>query len=268
MSTNQTHNKIRNITEIAIIAMLCLLTVVLDFVDIPYLKDEFQNRMLSKIIQQTCGGIAAVLLMIRLRIRLFGKPQKWLFLIPCIIVALDNFQFSAFIQGKMQLARTSAWDFILFAGYCLTVGFFEECIFRGVIFSVLASLFPQNKKGFLLTFALSSIVFGAAHLLNGLSWQVGYTILTGGLFAFCLIKMKNILFCALVHALYNFGGLLFDANFLGTGVIFDLGTVLTMLIVSVAIGIFVLIFTLKYPEEERQELYDRLGIQRKEPKGK
>ena len=124
MSTKQTQNKIRNIIEIALIAILCLLTVVLDFVNIPYLKDEFQNRMLSKIIQQTCGGIAAVLLMIRLRIRLFGKPQKWLFLIPCIIVALDNFQFSAFIQGKMQLARTSAWDFILFAGYCLTVGFF------------------------------------------------------------------------------------------------------------------------------------------------
>ena len=267
MSTKEKKNKICNVAEIAGIAILCFLTVVLDFVDIPYLQDEFQNKMLSKIIQQTCGGIAAVLLMVRLKIRLFGKPQKWLFLIPCIIVALDNFQFSAFIQGKMQLARTSAWDFILFAGYCLAIGFFEECIFRGVIFSVLASLFPQNKKGFLLTFVLSSLIFGAAHLLNGISWQVGYTILTGGLFAFCLIKMKNILFCAFIHALYNFGGLLFDVNFLGTGVVFDVGTVLTMLIVSVLIGVFVFIFTLKYPEEERQELYNRLGIRQKTSKG-
>lgn len=263
MSQTKKQNKIRDILEISIIAVLCLFTVLLDFVEIPYLKDEFQNRMLSKIIQQSCGGVAAVLLMLRLNIRLFGKPQKWLFFIPCLIIAIDNFQFSAFLRGKMELARIGAWDFVLFAGYCLAVGFFEECIFRGVIFSVLAGLFPQNKKGFLLTFVLSSVVFGAAHLLNGLSWQVGYTILTGGLFAFCLIKTKNILLCGFTHALYNFCGLLFDSNFLGTGVVFDLGTVLTMLIVSVCVGNFVLIFTLKYPEKERQELYARLGVQKK-----
>lgn len=263
MSQQKKQMSIRNVLEVSAIVILCILTIVLDFVQIPYLKDEFQNKMLSKIIQQTCGGVAAVLLMIRLKIRLFGMPQKWLFLIPCMIVAIDNFQFSAFFQGKMSLVRTSGADVLLFAGYCLAVGFFEECIFRGIIFSVLASLFPQNKKGFLLTFVVSSLVFGAAHLMNGFSWQIGYTILTGGLFAFCLIKMKNILFCALVHAVYNFGGLLFDRNFLGAGVVFDVGTVWTMLIVSLCVGIFVLIFTLKYPENERKELYSRLGIMEK-----
>lgn len=266
MTQPKKKNNLRNILEIGIIALLCVVTVVLDFVEIPYLNDPFRNRMLSKIIQQSLGGIAAVLLMLRLNIRLFGKPQHWLFLIPCLIVALDNFQISAFVQGKMELVRTSPIDFLLFAGYCLAIGFFEECIFRGVIFSVLASLFPQNKKGLLLTFVASSLVFGAAHLLNGISWQVGYTILTGGLFAFCLIKMKNILFCALIHAIYNFCGLLFDSNFLGAGVVFDVGTVWTMLIVSVCASIFVLIFTFKYPEDEREELYSRLGIKKKDPK--
>lgn len=267
MAKSRKQNNIRNILEIGVITILCVFTVILDFVEIPYLNDPFRNKMLSKIIQQSCGGIAAILLMLRLNIRLFGKPQHWLFFLPCLIVAFDNFQISAFIQGKMELVRTSPADFLLFTGYCLAVGFFEECIFRGIIFSVLASLFPQNKKGLLLTFVCSSLIFGAAHLLNGFSWQVGYTILTGGLFAFCLIKMKNILFCALTHAIYNFCGLLYDSNFLGSGVVFDAGTVWTMLIVSVCVSIFVLIFTFKYPEDERVELYSRLGIKKAKDKG-
>ena len=167
----------------------------------------------------------------------------------------------------MQLIHTNPIYFILFAGYCLLVGLFEECVFRGVIFSLLAGVLPKNRKGFILTFVLSSVVFGVAHLLNGFSVgtlvQVAYTILTGGLFAFCLIKTKNVLCCAAVHATYNFCGLLFGeskAMGLGTGVVFDLGTVITMLVVSVLVGIFVLWKVISYPEKERVELYQKLSV--------
>ena len=93
--------------------------------------------------------------------------------------------------------------------------------------------------------------------------QVGYTILTGGLFAFCLIKTKNILCCAVVHAVYNFCGLLMGAESalgLGTGVVFDLGTVITMLIVSVLVGGFILYKVFTYTEKERIELYAKLAV--------
>jgi membrane protease YdiL (CAAX protease family) len=146
----------------------------------------------------------------------------------------------------------------------LSIGFFEEIIFRGIIFNLLATTFSKDRKGFLKTYIVSSILFGVAHLFNGFSvgiiLQVGYTILTGGLFAFCLIKTKNILCCALVHGVYNFCGLLFDVQGLGNGVIFDIGTVWTMLIVSILVGIFVLYKVWTYSEEERLELYARLGV--------
>ena len=96
--------------------------------------------------------------------------------------------------------------------------------------------------------------------------QVLYTILTGGAFAFCLIKTKNILCCAAVHGTYNFCGLLFGAENalgLGNGVYFDKGTVVTMLVVSIAVGLFVLWKVFTYPEKEREELYNRLGLCKK-----
>ena len=272
MQNLEKRKRIRDVVQIALIVVFCAITIALEFVcfaDLTNASDALRNTMLCRIIQQFCGALAAILLMVRSNIRLFGKPQKWLCLIPCLIVAIDNFQFSAYFQGKMQLVHDRPTDVLLFGVYCLTVGLFEECIFRGVIFSVLAGCFPQNKKGFLLTYILSSCVFGFAHLLNGFSMatvlQVGYSILMGGLFAFCLIKTKNVLCCAVTHALYNFCGLLFSSYEngtigLGSGVVFDVGTIITMAIVGVAIGLLVLYKVFTYSEKEREELYQKLGI--------
>lgn len=251
-----------NVLQVALIATFCALTVFFDFVDITIVADDFRNKMLIKSIQQGSGAIAAILLMIRLKIRLFGMPKGWIYLIPCLLIAIDNFQFSAYFNDKMTLIRRDALDFILFASYCMLVGLFEECIFRGIIFSVIAGLFSKDKKGFLYTYVVSSVVFGCAHLLNGISGavilQVGYTCLTGGLFAFCLIKTQNILCCAAIHGIYNFCGLLFDE--MGTGAVFDMGTVLTMLIVSIVVGVFVLWKVWTYSEKDRTSLYQKLGV--------
>ncbi len=266
--SNKTNRKdIRNIVEIALILLFCGLTLALDYIKIDYVSHELRNKYISKIVQQGCGFIAAILLMIRLDIHLFGKPQHLLYLIPCLLIAIDNFQFSSYFNGHMELVHNQPIDFILFALYCLSVGLFEECIFRGVIFTVIAGLFSKDKKGLWLTFVSSSVVFGLAHIFNGSILQVGYTILTGGLFAFALMKTKNIFCCAFVHALYNFGGLLFETpeRFgLGNGVYFDLGTIITMAVVSVILGVFVLYSVWKYTIEEQQELYGKLGVSMKQ----
>lgn len=272
MENQGNRKRIRDRVEIAIILVLCAVTVVLDFIALTPFRSEFYNRMIGEILQQGIGSVAVILLMLRLRLKLFQKPQKLLYMIPCLIIAIDNFQFSAYFNGKMELVRNGPTDFITFAVYCLLVGLFEECIFRGVIFSVLAGYFSKDRKGFLLTYVISSLIFGGAHLFNVLGGagigptllQVGYTTLTGGLFAFALIKTKNILFAGFVHAVYNFCGLLFDVNGLGTGIVFDTGTVITMTIVSVVIGVFVLYSVWKYPENERKELYFRLSYQKTE----
>lgn len=266
----KTVNKVYNRIEILLIAIFCAAMLALDFVKVEYLADSLRNALLSKIIQQGCGAIAAILLLRRLNIKLYGNFSKvWIYLIPCFIIAIDNFQFSAYFHGKMSLTRTEWIDFLLFGGYCLAVGLFEECIFRGVIFSIIAGLFPKNKKGFIYTYVTSSAVFGLAHVVNGISVQILYTVLTGGLFAFCLIKTRNIFCCAAVHGVYNFCGLLFGAEKdlgLGNGVVFDLGTVITMLIVSVVVGLFVVYKTWTYSEQERVCLYADLGVKPSENK--
>lgn len=266
----RTNKTIERITLIGIL-LLCVLTVCLDFVKIEYVQDPLRNSLLSKIIQQTCGSLAGILLMYRANIRLFGKPQNLLFMIPCLLIAVDNFQFSSYFNGNMALIEKQSIDIILFALYCMAIGLFEECIFRGIIFAVLASRFSNDKKGFLKTYVVSSLIFGLAHLFNGISaatlLQVGYTTLTGGLFAFALIKTKNILCAAFTHGVYNFCGLLFEKFNpeigmigLGSGVVFDMGTVLTMLIVSVVVGAFVLYKVFTYTEAERNYLYAKLGV--------
>lgn len=251
----------------AIIAVLCVVTLLLDFVEIHIIDDDFRNGALLKILQQISGSALAILLMWYLNIQLFKKPQNWLYLLPCLIIAVDNFQWSSFIVGNMQLVRTEFVDVVLFTGKCLTVGLFEELIFRGVLFSVIAGYFSNDKKGLWKTYIVSSAIFAISHLFNGFSFgtilQVGYTFLTGGLFGFCLLKTKNILCCALVHGIYNFCGTFYATQGLGTGVVFDIGTIITMAVVSVAIGVFVLYKVWKYSDEEREELYKRLGIRAK-----
>ena len=264
MQNDKGRKRIRGYIQIALISVLCAFTILLDVVDIPFSQEEFYNRMLCKILQQTLGSAAGILVLLRLDIKLFDKPQNLLYMIPCLIIAIDNFQFSAYFSGKMQLVRTAPYDFIIFFIYCMLVGLFEEIVFRGIVFTVLAGLFSKDKRGFLLTYVISSLVFGLAHFFNGFSVatlrQAGYTVLTGGLFAFCLIKTKSIFCPAFVHGIFNFCGLLFDKQGLGNGVVFDMGTIVTMLVISVLVGVFILFKVWKYPEEEREILYNRLGI--------
>jgi membrane protease YdiL (CAAX protease family) len=176
---------------------------------------------------------------------------------------LGNFGYT---DSGISLPNMNGFGFVgVLVAVAVLPAIFEEIIFRGIVFSVLADRFSKNKKGFLKTYVISSVIFGLAHLFNGFSFgtvlQVGYTVLTGGLFAFCLIMTKNILCCALVHGVYNFCGLLFDhVQGLGNGVVFDLGTVITMAVISVVVGIFVLYKVYHYPDEDRKDLYARLGI--------
>lgn len=263
----------RDALQIAIIAALCIATIIFDCISITFTSDVFKNRMICKIIQQGCGSIAAILLMKRAGIRLFGKPQNWLYLIPCLIIAIDNFRFWAYFTAEQTpMLHGDGLDYIVFTVYCLCVGLFEECIFRGIIISVLASCFSRDKRGFIQTYVVSSLIFGGAHLFNifgganpvAVIMQVGYTFLTGGLFGFCLIKTKNIFCCAFIHALYNFCGLLFSDQGLGTPLPLDLGTSITMLIVSVIVGVFVIYKTFTVSETERKCLYEKLGVKIKE----
>ena len=271
--------KIIKYGKYALIVVLCLAMLLFEFIpelkSIQFTQDKVYNRLISLSIPLALGGIAVLLISAELGIKLFGKPEKlWVFL-PALIIALDNFPWLAYFADKMTLVHTQPLHFVLFSVYCLLVGFFEEVLFRGILFSLIASLFQQTKKGFLLTYIVSSIAFGLVHLLNVFSaggaavLQAGYSILTGGLFAFLLIKTKNIAFPAMIHAIYNFCGLLFTTKVgLGAGSVIDVPTGIMMAVVSVLVGVFVLYSVWKTSEAEIQELYRRLGVKTKQNQAK
>ena len=262
MSKTQEKTQFKQRIIMLIVAVLCGAMAFLELADLHILVDEKRNEWLLKILQQTRGSVAVFLLLASMRVNLYGKPQKWLYLIPCLIVAVNNFQWWAFFEGKMTLVRKEFWDIMLFTVQCLLIGLFEELIFRGAVFALFASVFSKDKKGLVKTFVVSSVVFSVAHLFNGELLQIGYTLLTGGLFAFVLLKTKNVLCCAFTHAVYNWCGLLMDQ--MGSGAVFDLGTCIFMAIIAVLGAVFVLYSLYKYPEEERKELYARLGIKDKD----
>ena len=168
----------------------------------------------------------------------------------------------------MRFIKKEFLDVLFLFLYCMSVGLLEEFVFRGLIFSTLAGVFPNTKKGLLQTFFLSSCLFGFVHLLNIFAGagvgetllQVGYSILTGGLFAFVLIKTKNLLCCAGVHAIYNFCGLLLSEQGLGSGVVFDLPTVIVTALLAVITTVMVLYQLFHLQDAERSVLYKRLGV--------
>ena len=262
--THKTKNLI--LTVAALIFIAC--TVLFEILPIRDTSDEKANGFIENILPLGFGCIAVACMLIKNGSKIWGKPQKLWYMLPCLLIAVDNFQFPAYFAGKMSLTYTDGKYFVLFALHCICVGLFEEGIFRGVLFALFAGTFSKDKKGFLKTYILSSVVFGATHILNVFGGagvpatllQVVYTTLTGGLFAFAFIKTKNIFIAAFAHAVYNFCGLLFSESGLGAGAILDTPTVIMMTLVCVPIGAFVLYKVWKYPEEERIELYARLGF--------
>lgn len=255
--------------------LVCVLLLVYGLFSPQLLTDKTQNFWLNAIIQQTLGIIAVILLMLRLNVRLFAKPQKLWVLLPCLLVAVDNFQFYSYFSGNMSFARTSFWDITLYTLYNVTTGVFEEGVFRGIIFALLASRFGENKKGLIKTFVLSSVIFALSHLFNLVQGadvgatllQVGYTLLTGGLFAFIVIQTHNVLLAGLIHGIYNACGQLMDNRVgLGTGVVFDAGTAVIMAIVGVSAAVYVLYSLYKLKDSDITLLYQKLGVSSNNPK--
>ena len=242
--------------------------ILLYIVPLAPFSSQKQNDLFVSTLKQLFGAVLIVFALRYFSLSLFQTPQNPLVLLPCLLVALCNFPFISYCNGNMQFVPFTFLDIFLFFLYCLSVGVLEECIFRGLLFYLLLDFFQKNKTGFLKTYFFSSILFGVAHIFNLFAGagigatllQFLYSVLTGGLFAFVLIKTKNVLCSALVHGVYNFCGTLLSESYFGTGVVFDFGSALLFAIVSVLVGVYVLRSVFSYPEQERQVLYKKFRI--------
>lgn len=118
-------------------------------------------------------------------------------------------------QGKAnELLPLS--QIVIFAITMLEIGIAEEFIFRGIILNLLIDKFHKTEKGIYASIAVSSIIFGIAHITNifsGVSIKgavvqaVGAAVL-GALLAAIYIRTKNIWVVVIIHAFNDFSSLI------------------------------------------------------------
>ena len=200
-----------------ILGTICF--IFFDVKPITVLEDPLANKLL-------CGFIARVGLSLLFSWMLYqygGRkfivfdrnfPKYLLWALPCFMVALINFPVNALISGKAEVVRTDLLG--LYALYVISVALLEEFIFRGVLLIIVSDLMRGKRYQYLLTALICSAVFSLFHLTNlfegmgigDVLLQCLYTFLIGGMLVITMLKTRSIWLCVLIHALFNFGGLL------------------------------------------------------------
>ena len=207
------------ITAILLFTLGTLCFIFFEALSIKILEDPLANKLL-------CGSISRFgmsLLFIWLLYKFGGKKyllfdnsffKTLLWSLPCFMVALINFPFSALISGAVYISRIELMG--LYILYVIGVALLEELIFRGVAILVIGDLLNGKKHKPLLTALITSLVFSLFHLTNLFAGaniayvllQCLYTFLIGGMLAVTILKGGNVWLCVVIHAIFDFGGLL------------------------------------------------------------
>jgi membrane protease YdiL (CAAX protease family) len=118
------------------------------------------------------------------------------------------------IEEKVPLKENPILGFIIIFLMFISVGLFEELAFRAVINDAIVYKFREKKYVFVLSAVVSSLVFGAVHVLgfdpsSPVAWgQAVAKTLESGVFGLALLilywKTRNIWACGLAHGLFDF----------------------------------------------------------------
>lgn len=194
------------------------------------------------------------------------SPKGLLLTIPALIVCINNFPIVGVITGNVVI-KESGVTLLLYALYCLSIGLFEETVFRGIVFPLCYQKLKDKKLGLFFAVALSSAMFGATHLVNALAGmniglcllQVGYSFLIGALCAVAVVITKNLFVAIFLHAVYDIGGMLLNrVGDLGiaTGFQWDTLTVVITAVLGTICAIWTIMLLLKANEIETQKLFN------------
>ena len=200
-----------------ILGTLCF--IFFDVRPITVLEDPLANRLLTGFIAR----IGLSLLFCWMLYQYGGRKymvftrqffRYLLWALPCFMVAFINFPVSALISGKAEIVRTDLLG--LYALYVISVAILEELIFRGVLLLLVGDFMRGKRYQYLFTALICSMIFSLFHLTNlfegmgigDVLLQCLYTFLIGGMLTITMLKTHNIWICVLIHALFDFGGLL------------------------------------------------------------
>ena len=242
--------KLLNRDKVLALTMLILLLCAFLFMRFNALNNTYISDSIIRVIY----SIVIVLIIYGFRLKIFGKNKNFLttlfMVLPALLISINNFPISAYFNQRTEItSSTPIYQFLL---QCISIGIFEELLFRGLILMILIDYLKNQKHHILKAMFISSILFGLMHLFNlfagaGFSatlLQVAYSILTGLMWSAVFILTKNIIYSIILHIIYNFAGLLFPTLGIVTKQ-FDVITVVVTVLLSVSVSIFYLIHILK-----------------------
>ncbi len=132
------------------------------------------------------------------------------------------------VGSKMTLNSDTFFKILWIMLFCISVGFFEEGLFRMVILNAIERIFSRLDVSLIKAVWISAILFGFAHVVEyipaipsnpcSIIVQMLYKIVTAGsyglLLGFIFVKTRNIWSCMLIHALTDFIALLPDCLYI------------------------------------------------------
>ena len=222
MDTGFTGMKFNRKTIVAAIFFIVVIAAlfVFNFIKIDFTSDAEADKLIQSCIMRLLCSFFALGACCFYGIKHIINPLKAngvrsvLWCLPCLMVALANFPYTALLSKSAAVDRTDLiW---LFAVDCLLIGVYEEFLFRGLFQRIYGDLFTDKKNRDILTLLATSATFALWHLFNLFSGasvgatllQVGYSFLIGAMLSAVVMRTENIWICVLLHALFDFGGLI------------------------------------------------------------
>lgn len=250
---------------ISFVALLALMLVV-ELLNMRFANDTTEYELIYGIATRGIGAAACILMMSYCSFShlfsSFGKLRDIALILPCCLIAINNFPFISVING-WAILDTKWYLILLLALQCFLVGLFEEAAFRGCVFMLILERKHNSRKEIFYSIIFSSLVFGGIHIVNLLVGagivpvvlQLGYSFLIGAMCSVVLLVTKKLWIPILIHAVFNFAGGLIPT--LGRGEIWDRATVVLTVIVSVAVAIYTVALFFKYDISKMQELFPK-----------
>jgi len=250
-----------NMFQKILVVFLIIAMIIFEYVDFHFFENAQDNEMVIHSISRILGGLVFVVIIIGFGYQWIFKSKKIgksiLIIIPALLISINNFPIIAFFDGRAVLTEPIHRVFLFFIE-CLSVGFFEEIIFRGILLVFLIKNLKVVKNGVLLSIVLSSAAFGLIHVFNILGGagvgdtmlQIGYSFLVGVMWSVMFLRTGNLWLTMLLHATFNFFG----------QVMFNLGTVngrydIYTVVITVTLSVLVLFYSIAlYKQFKNQPL--------------
>lgn len=257
-----------------VIFILCIVAAVTVIVcnAVPFGLDETVETMLKAAITRFMCLACFILILIFLdyfkfsNARITGKTL--LLCLPFILVAVNNFPYTAYFGGLFNLSFTTE-QIIVYALMCVSVGCFEEICFRGLLTVYLIKRYATSKIKLVASILVASALFGLVHLVNlaegagfgSTIMQVGYSFLIGAMLSMCLIISRNVWLCAGIHCVFNFCGTMLNYFVESGGQTLDTATIVITVVLAVIVLAYSILYILKLDLNRLQNDFEIKSIQ-------